>query len=327
MPTSAQETAPLPSFASRVLSVTPRPPHQGRRVWTRALPFLTPPQPPSHPGWLAAQELPGSRSGARAGWGSGLRLQAGVSDETRGWVGSCLGVQGSRPGGRPAGNATHRASGPSVTRRGRGGQEGGPPGSRLSQRLNPGLRGSLLLLPKPGDSRSPAACPTPDQQPGGLGATGVTLGAMLLPAAPPGDTLPGPGVAFLTERQPHTKAQWAGGRWPGRARSSGKNVAVLFPKAGPRVPPGRGHQSRQTASSCWPGFHVGASLGEGPPRGWAARVTGPHSGPPRPAQVQPFPGQAAPGRAETPRRGRGDLLGGSHRGVTGVGELRGTQRP
>lgn len=56
-------------------------------------------------------------------------------------------------------------------------------------------------------------------------------------------------------------------------------MAVLFPKAGPRVPPRRGHQSRQTASSCWPGFHVGASLGEGPPRGWAARVTGPHSGP------------------------------------------------
>lgn len=217
-PEPPRDQCPLPSFASRVLSVTPRPPHQGRRVWTRALPFLTPPQPPSHPGWLAAQELPGSRSGARAGWGSGLRLQAGVLDETRGWVGSCLGVQGSRPGGRPEGNATHQASGPSVTRWGRGGQEGGPPGSRLSQRLNPGLRGSLLLLPKPGDSRSPAACPTPDQQPGGLGVTGVTLGAMLLPAAPPGDTLPGPGVAFLTERQPHTKAQWAGGRWPGRAR-------------------------------------------------------------------------------------------------------------
>lgn len=52
-------------------------------------------------------------------------------------------------------------------------------------------------------------------------------------------------LAFLTKRQLHTKAQWAGGCWVlawARGNQGRMREAQLFPKAWPRVPPRHGHQ-------------------------------------------------------------------------------------
>lgn len=73
-------------------------------------------------------------------------------------------------------------------------------------------------------------------------------------------------LAFLTKRQPHTKAQWVGGCWvlagAGVIREECRKHNC-FPSLGRGCRPDMAIKGRQIASNCWRRFHVGGQAGRG----------------------------------------------------------------
>lgn len=272
------------------------------------------PGPPGTP-WAGAPRRPVRGEGGDGGLACGSRRVCRMKPE----VGEVLpGCAGQQTGGHPAGNAAHWASGPPVTRlAGAGGRA-----ARLQVLVapEPGLRRPCPFSLNLGTLGAQRPAPPPSS---GLGAAGVTLGATLLPAAPPGDTLPGPGWPFSPSASPTQRHNGP--------EAAGRAGLVIREECGRTVSQGRAAGAAPTRPSKPPnclqllawlscqgpawvrGLHAGGrpapSSGNGALQ--TARVNGPRSGPPWPAQVQPFPGQAALGRAETLRQagGGGSLCG------------------
>ena len=168
----------------------------------------------------------------------------------------------------------------------------------------PGLRVTLPLVPEPGNplgsgrprpfflnlgtagvQGNPAPYPStwglvepgwpappPTSGPRDLGVAGVTLGATLLPAASPGDTLPGPGWPFSPSASPTQRHN--GLEATGRAGlgNQGRMWPCCFPRPGRGCRPDTAIKAAKLPPAAGVAFMSGASPGERPPRWWAART-------------------------------------------------------